>query len=271
VTRGGSKNASQLAANVRMVIVDYSSLKSLVHAFEGCDVVVNALGNRLSHEHVSVLDAAIAARIPRFIPSFWSLINRTDAVQSIPFTKRKLDIADVMEQAASEGKITFTAFTGGPWIDWIMRFSTLMSVPERTFYMHEAPDFEICMSSRDSFAIALVAALRKPAETKNKYLDIEVIRISQNRALQLAREALPGEEIKVIQASFKERFEKGMQQMYAGKTDKFTWADILCGVIFNPEAYPPPEISGNDLLGVERLTEKEFKDLLKEMSSNSQR
>jgi hypothetical protein len=137
-----------------------------------------------------------------------------------------------------------------------------MSVPKGVFYMHEYPDFEFGLTSRAFFGMALVEALKRPEETKNKHMDVHLARLSQNRALQLTREALPNTEIKVIPASCDERYQQGMAKLAAGEMDELVFADIFSKCIFDPETNTPPDLVANDSLGLRMLTDEEMKDLL---------
>lgn len=266
VTRSKVTNFTS-AADIQIVTVDFSSLDSISQAFEGCDVVVNAMGDRVSNEHVSVLRAAISAGVKRYVPSQWGNTPRTDATLAIPFMRKKLEIAELTEKAALDGKISFTSFSGGPWIEYVMTWDTMMSVPKGTFYVHEFPDFEIGLTSRALFGNALVAALQKLEDTKNKYLYIELVRLSQNRALQLTKEALPKLEVKIIPTSFRERYKSGLSKLIAGGVDGYVFADVLSLCIFDPETNPAPTDTANGLLGLTRATDEEVRDMVRGLST----
>jgi hypothetical protein len=122
VTRKNKTKSPSPDDSAEVVTADYSSPSSLSQAFAGCDVVVNAIGDRVSDEHVVVLTAAIAAGVTRYIPSQWGSTPRTDAVLAIPFMKKKVDILDLVQKAAEEDNITFTSFGGGPWVEYVMEY-----------------------------------------------------------------------------------------------------------------------------------------------------
>ncbi|KAL3441333.1 hypothetical protein BJX65DRAFT_313930 [Aspergillus insuetus] len=269
VTRQETANKIQITG-ATTIVADRSSATDLTHAFLGCDVVVNVLGDHTPHqEHISVLDAAIAANIPRYVPSQWGNTPRLEALQAIPFIRSKFEIVDMVEKAAREGKITFTSISGGPWIEYIMEFPTLMSVPLRTFHMHERPDFEFGICSRKMFADALVAALRKGGETENRHLHVDLARLSQNQALELTMKALPNEEIKTVQASFEDRYESGLAKVLAGASDKFAFADVLSKCMFDPASNTQPARLDNEMLGLKMATEGDLLELFREASKST--
>ncbi|KAL3485663.1 hypothetical protein BJX62DRAFT_242745 [Aspergillus germanicus] len=270
ITRQETTTKTQIAG-VTTTIADRSSTGDLTRAFHGCDVVVNVLGDHTPHqEHITVLDAAIAANVPRYVPSQWGNTPRLEALQAIPFIRSKFDITDLVEKAAREGKITFTSISGGPWIEYVMEFPTLMSVPQRTFYMHERPDFEFGICSRKMFADALVAALRKGGGTENRHLHVDLARLSQNQALELTRKALPNEEIKTVQASFEDRYKSGLEKVLAGAGDNFAFADVLSKCIYDPASNTQPAKLDNEMLGLKMATKDELLELFREASKSTQ-
>lgn len=269
VTRNKTANGV-FNASVATVAVDYSSPTDLFDALKDCDVIVNALGDRVPFkEHVAVLDAAIAVGAKRYVPAQWGSTPRLEALLALPFIRCKLDIAEMVDKAAAERKLTFTSFAGGPWMEYVMEFNTMLSVPKRTFYIHEDPDFEFALTSRAMFGKALVAALQKPSATENKHLHVELVRISQKRALQLTKEALPMDEFETVPASFEERYQSGIKKLLDGVMDKFVFADVLSKLIFDPATNILPSHLDNDLLGVHQLTADELKDVLKETSKST--
>jgi hypothetical protein len=66
------------------------------------------------------------------------------------------------------------------------------------------------------FADAPVAALTKGEETENRHLHVDLVRLSQNQALEFTRKALPDEKIKTMQASFEDRYKSGLAKVLAG-------------------------------------------------------
>lgn len=261
VTRNESKTLD-LSTNVEVFTADYSSVRSLSYAFVGFDVVVNAIGDRVSGEHRLIFDAVLAAGVKHYIPSQWGSTPRTAAILAIPFMKEKVDIMDLVQNAAEEGKITFTSFAGGPWLEYLMGRPSLMSIPDGVFYMHEHPDFEFGVTTKSFFGQALVEALRRPEATKNKHINVQLARLSQNKALALAREAKPNKKIRIVQANCNERYRKGMASLATGRTDKAVFADIFSKCIFDPETNPLPNTLDNDLLGLPLLTDKAVEEML---------
>lgn len=245
------------------ILVDYNNLNSLVAALQDVDVLICATGGKILDEQQMLLKASIEAGVQRLIPSQWGGDTRVEGMENVPIAQPKREMAAAVHKAAEEGTISYTFFIGGVWIDYIMGWDTLMSVPKRTFYMHENPDFPIAMTSPAAFGDAIVGALRKPDETRNKYINVELIRLSQNQALKLTQEALPDIHINVIPASMEERYERGVKKWNRGEIDGFVVADILAKCLFTPEMAESEEPKANDLVGVRAISEEDFKAIIR--------
>ncbi|WYZ46637.1 hypothetical protein EsH8_IX_000862 [Colletotrichum jinshuiense] len=99
--------------------------------------------------------------------------------------------------------------------------------------------------------------------TVNQVFPIEVINLTQNRIIELAREALPSLEIEVIRVSTRERYERGVHRLSSGIFDSSFLEDIIFRFVFDPELQLTSDTeSPNALLGVERLSEEQFKQLV---------
>jgi hypothetical protein len=229
--------------------------------------VVNVLGDRAPVEgHFTVLRAVLAADIKRYIPSQWGNTPNTEALGAVPFLQSKLGVNKEVEKAAQQGSVTFTTIAGGPWFEYLFEHPGMMSMPERAFLMHESPDFVFGVSSRETFAAALVGVLDNLAGTENKHLNVNLALLSQNQALRLAQESLPGEEIKTIPRSYDERYKTGLEKVLSGVTD--TFSDVLSKVIFDPKVNVQPVYLDNDMLGVKLATDEEIRDLLRHASTS---
>jgi uncharacterized protein YbjT (DUF2867 family) len=212
ITRLDSTKAE--SPGVETVKVDYESQDSLVGVIRGCDIVVNALSVMANQAHYAVLDAVIEAQVPRYYPSDWGSHPPAEGralplLQAIPWIDTRRRINYLVETAAIEGKLTYTSLKGGAWLETVLKLPVMFSLPERKFLMHKYPDTDYSYSSKDMYAEALLNALRLPdEETKNRYFEVELYRVSQRRTLELLRQAYPDIEFEQVSAEKKSGSEK---------------------------------------------------------------
>ncbi|VUC26667.1 unnamed protein product [Clonostachys rosea] len=262
VTRGGK--GAQIPAAVKIITADYESVDNLAEALRGFDAVVSAVAGHLSDFQLRLLDAAIIAGVKRFIPSEFGSDTRVPKVKESPLTAGKIKVDAAIQEKVSKGLIEYTSILGGVWIDWMMGCDYCMSIPKRRFTIHDDGNFEFALTTRKAFGDAVVGALKHHEDTRNKVLAIEVIRLTQNRIVELTKEAFPGENIELVHVKTQERYQKGIGKLLSGQFDTSVVADIVCGFVFDPEMHVFPDAEeGNRLLGVQRLTEAEFKEILK--------
>lgn len=256
-------SSSPRNAVVRYVEVDYTSRDSLVAAIDGCDAVVNTLSVMASVEQHAVLDAVIEAQIPRYFPANWgwwppATGSAISLLQAMPFMDTRRQINYRVETAAVEGKLTYTSLVGGAWLETFFQVPVMMSLPEGKFFIHRNPDAELSYTSKKMCAEALVGALKKPEETKNRHLEVELIRISQTKALELVRAALPGVEIEVVQSNYEERYGNSLEAMRTGAMSVEAHGGLLSKIFFDPDASHLSLRNDNELLGVKSASDEDF-------------
>ncbi|KAK7424444.1 hypothetical protein QQX98_000409 [Neonectria punicea] len=257
-------SSKRLLPDVKTVSVGYESPKSIRRALQGFDAVVNALPGHLEEIHLRILDAAIFAGVGRYIPSEFGSDHRQPAAQSIPLSATKIKVDDVVQKAAAEGRIEYTSLLGGLWLEWSMGAANCMSVPQRHLVIHDGGNLRFGITTRKAFGDAVVGVLRHPDETKNQVITIEVISLTQNRILELVQEAFPGEQFEVSHMETLKRYERGEKRLFQGDFDISVVTDIVVRFVFDPELQLTAETeNANELLGVKRITEEEFKEIIK--------
>ncbi|KAL2877627.1 hypothetical protein SGCOL_007156 [Colletotrichum sp. CLE4] len=265
ITRGS--HAKTFPPGVKTVAADYESLDDLTVAFRGFDAVVCVVPGHLEALLLRILEAAIAAEVKRFIPSEFGSDHRNPSTQSVPLSASKIRVDEALKKAAAAGRIEYTSILGGPWIEWLMTCDTGMCLPKRKFYIHEDGDIRFGLSTRKAFGDAVVGVLKRPGATRNQILTIEVINLTQKRIVELVKEALPDIEIEVINVSTKERYERGVQKLLSGVFDASVIEDIVLRFVYDPELQLPFDTDAtNELLGVQRMTEADFKQLVKTLA-----
>lgn len=90
----------------------------LIAAFQGQDVVVNALTSTSVAEQYRFIDAAVVAGIKRFVPSEYGLDNLNPKAQELSSVFRdKGGVRRYLHSKESTG-LTWTAIACGMWIKW---------------------------------------------------------------------------------------------------------------------------------------------------------
>jgi uncharacterized protein YbjT (DUF2867 family) len=103
---------------VTVLKTDFSG-SSLEAAFQGQDAVISAVGATAFNEQKALVDAAIAARVQRFIPSEFSANSQSEAVlQLLPLFGQKNDVIKYLKSKESSG-LTWTGIATSGLFDWV--------------------------------------------------------------------------------------------------------------------------------------------------------
>ena len=111
-------------SGVQIHKTDFSE-SSLLSAFKGQDAVVSAVGASGFLDQKKIIDAAIKARVKRFIPSEFSSNTLSNAVQDlVPVFQGKKAVVDYLKSRDAEG-MSWTGIACGLLFDWVSRIDVL--------------------------------------------------------------------------------------------------------------------------------------------------
>lgn len=97
---------------------DYA-FDSLVNAFRGQDAVVCAIPTVLIEQQQKIIDAAVAAKVKRILPSEFGADTSAEGLGDMAsFFTAKKEVVAYLKQKEAEG-LSWTALCTGPWIDWV--------------------------------------------------------------------------------------------------------------------------------------------------------
>ena len=164
--------------------VDLSDEQELIEACGNVSCVVSALAGLrdvIVDTQTKLLNAAIAAGVPRFIPSDFS----TDFTLMPVNENRNFDLRKEFEDRLNKSPIKATSIFNGAFAD-ILRYNTpLFNVPKKTIaYYDDKADWKIDFTTMDdTAAFTAMAALD---ETTPRYLRIASFRVSPNELVSLS-------------------------------------------------------------------------------------
>lgn len=169
---------------VDVVKVNMSSEQELIAACENISCIVSAvagLHDVIVEAQTKLLQAAIAAGVPRFIPSDFS----TDITLMPKGENRNFDLRKEFHVILEQSPIQATSIFNGCFAD-ILRYNTpLFNVPKKTIaYYDDKADWEIDFTTMDD--TAAFTAKAAVDETAPRYLNIASFRVSPNDLVRLS-------------------------------------------------------------------------------------
>ncbi len=250
---------------MKVAIVDYESVDSLKSALSGIDAVVATVGSLSVTSQKLLLDAAIAAKVPRFIPSEFGSDLHSPKTRQLPVFKTKVEFEDYLSEKAKAGEITYTIIMNGAFFDWGIKNQFLCDLENNSIEFYDGGDIAYSATTLPTIAKAVVGTLKNLEATKNKAFYIQDTAISPKKLLSFLKKHTPGVEWKVEQRNTEEMEKKSYAQLAAGDfSDPFLWSAFVRTAMFGPGYGGNFKNLSNDLFGIKEMTDAEIDAMVKQ-------
>ncbi|OIH98415.1 MULTISPECIES: NmrA family NAD(P)-binding protein [unclassified Curtobacterium] len=178
LTRPGSDSARQHFGDeehVDVVTAAYTDHPALVAAASGVDVVVSAVsGTRavIVDAQRALLDAAVEAGVPRFVPSDYSADYRSIT----PGTNRNFELRREFAAAVDAAPIRATSILNGAFADMLTGQAPLVLFDRRRVLYWSSPDQVLDFTTKDD--VARVTALAALDPDAPRYVEVAGDRVT---------------------------------------------------------------------------------------------
>ncbi|KAI1393075.1 NAD(P)-binding protein [Hypoxylon trugodes] len=217
-------STSTFPPNVTVKKVNYQSVESLTTALEGQDAVVSTIATVAIGSQTALVDAALAAKVKRFIPSEFGVNTRILGDTAIgTILQGKVKTLDYINGKSQENPwFTWTGISSGLFFDWGLKYGTNgFNKDTKTAVIYDSGNEPVQASNLAFVGKAIVAILSQPDKTANQYLTIASFNPSQNQILEIV-EAETGEKWKVDHASTAEQEKIGLEKLSKGDYSAFS-------------------------------------------------
>ncbi|KLO98483.1 related to 2`-hydroxyisoflavone reductase [Fusarium fujikuroi] len=214
--------------------VDITSVDSVKEALAGQNAVVSAAATAAAGSQKVIIDAAIAAKVPRFIPSEFGIPSRQNRDTKIgKILGAKIQNTDyLIELAEKHHWFSWTGLSNGLFLDSGLKSDRgFINIRDRKIRITDSGNEPYSTTSLAFVGEAVVAILKKPEETKNKYLNIAGVTTTQNEVLKIV-EKLTGDKFEVSHVTGAEqekigdeKIAKGDFSAFGNYLEKFLFAD----------------------------------------------
>ncbi|KAI1074835.1 NAD(P)-binding protein [Whalleya microplaca] len=260
-------SASTFPSGVVPKKVNYQSVDSLTSALEGQDAVVSTIATVAVGGQYPLVDAAVAAKVKRFIPSEFGINTRTVKDTAIgKILQGKVKTVDYLQEKSKEHPwFTWTGVSTGLFFDWGLKLGSIgFDKGAKTATIYDSGNEPFQASNLSFIGKAVAAILSHTEETKNKYISIASFNPTQNQILEIV-EAETGGKWKIEHASTAEQEQIGLEKLAKG--DYSAFSNLLRRRVFQDGANRAVkgEDSANGLLG---LQEEDLRATLKAWLAN---
>ena len=192
----GAEAASLRLQGVEIVEIDYADAAALRQACAGAACVVSALSGLravIVEAQTQLLDAAVAAGVPRFIPSDFS----ADFTRLPEGSNRNFDLRREFQRRLDQAPIQATSILNGMFMDLLTgQAPVVLPGPKRVLYWGSA-DQPLDFTTMVNTAEFAAAAALDP--TTPRYLRVAG-EVASIRGLRVAATAATGKEYKLLRA-----------------------------------------------------------------------
>ncbi|KAJ5477207.1 hypothetical protein N7539_007351 [Penicillium diatomitis] len=208
-------SAASFPDGVAVRKTDFSE-SELETIFKGQEVVISALGATGFGEQKKLIDAALRSGVHRFIPSEFSASSQNEAiVQLLPLFGAKKEVIEYLKASESAG-LTWTGIATGLLFDWGLLNGFLgFDIPNRSATVWDAGEESFTLTNESQLANAVIAVLRHPDGTRNKFLHVASVRATQSQILA-ALEAQTGEKWTVHKTTTEQELSESRKKLTVG-------------------------------------------------------
>lgn len=261
-------SSSGFSDSVTVRTADFESVDSVTAALKDQDAVVSTVGTQGLPGQAVFIEAAVAANVKRFLPSDFGCDVANPKAGVLPVFKYKIDTHEKLrEAAAAKPDFTYTLVCNGAFLDWGLQRNFLLNWQESKPTIYDGGKSLFSATTLDSVGQAVVGILSHPEETKNRFVYVKDIDVSQNQLLEIAKKVNPGktwEEPTFVDTA---DLEKSSYESLA--KGEFT-VPVIMAFLFRA-VFGPPEYGArftktdNELLGIKGKTETDVEALFKSL------
>lgn len=255
-------------SDVRVQRVDYTSKSSLVDALQGQEGLVSTLSIFGIDAQKTLIDAAIAAGVQRFIPSEFGSNSLNPKVAAIPIFKPKLEVQEYLkDKVAKTPGFSYTLVFPGTFLDWGLAVGMLVNVKGKSATLRDGGDVPFSASRLSTVGQAVVGVFSRPQETANRAVFVKDIDTTQNQMISLAKEIDPSGEWKIDHASTEVEEREAYEGLAKGQVDLGVITKFLFRAVYGEGYGGKIEKDDNALLGVRGLDVEGLKAIIQGVSS----
>ena len=200
----------------------------------------------------------------RFLPSDFGCDLQNPKVASLPVFRDKIAIHKVLKDAATSSSLTYTLFCSNAFLDYGLKAGVLLNWKEGKPTFYDGGDTVFSATTLASIAQAVVGVLSHYEETKNRFVYVKDIDLTQKKLLGLAKSAMSEkkwEEPVVVSTADLEK--SSNESLAKGEVNHQVMLGYLARALFAPEYGPSFKEVDNELLGIEGKTDADVEGMLR--------
>src|SRR3569833_2671033 len=258
-------STSAIPAGVEVVEVDYDSVDALKAALQDQDAIICTTPSHAIGSQRTIIDAAVAAGVKRFIPSEFGSDLDNPRTRKLPVFAEMVLVLDYLIYKGRSAGITYTFVYNSGFLDWGLEKDFILRISDGKPILIDGGDYPFSTTTLASVGDAVVVVLTHLEETRNRAVYIHDLVTTQNRLLTLAKEIAPNKEWAPVQVKLDDLTAAADARLAKGLFDMETFAPYLFRAVLDPGFGGRFQKTDNDLLGIKGKTDDDIKAILKSL------
>lgn len=246
--------------------VDLTSVDAVKTAFEGQDAVVSTVGTPgVPSQHVLV-EAAVATNVKRFLPSDFGCDIANPKVKELPTYQIKAKLHDDLRAAAAaKPDFTYSLICCNPFLDFGIANDFVLKWKDGKPVLWDGGTNVFSATTLPSVGQAVVGVLTHPEETKNRFVYVKDIDLTQLQLLDLAKKVSPDKTFdEPIMEDTAAKVKKADESIANGTATRDEKIAYIFRVIFGPAEYGGLfHKTDNELLGIKPKTLADVEEMFR--------
>lgn len=184
-------NSSKLVPHPNLSIkeVDFTSLESIVPALHGCQIVVSCFSTSAMGSQNTLIDAAVAAGVTRFIPAEFGMDSANPITQKLPVCAMKVSTQlHLLQHSVAHPGFTYTCIANGLFLDWGIQEGFIINPHQHKATLYNGGDVLFSATTLADIAQAVLGVITHRRETANRIIYIQSALVTQNQLIGYAKE-----------------------------------------------------------------------------------
>ncbi|KAK2040868.1 NmrA-like family protein [Colletotrichum somersetense] len=185
------ESSATFPPEVNVKKIDLKSVDEVTEAFKGQDAVVSIVGTAGYGSQKTLADAAVAAKVQRFIPSEFGVNTRVVRDTKIGgILAPKIQLVDhLIEISQRNSSFTWTGISAGPFYDYVYGGRLLgFDIENKTVDIFDSGNEPVSPSTLEFIGKSVAGVLKNLEATANKYIKVASFTTTQRELLKLLEE-----------------------------------------------------------------------------------
>ncbi|KAE8423988.1 hypothetical protein BDV36DRAFT_242483 [Aspergillus pseudocaelatus] len=262
-TRRGS--SPTVPSGVKTVVVNYDSIDDLTAKLRGQDAIVSTIPPTAAAAQTNLIHAAVAAGVPRFLPSEFGGDLDNPINRAAPTFAVKVEAQELLNSLAAEGKITYTVVYTGAFLDWGLRVGFPVDPRNKKATLHDGGERLYTTTTLGGVGKAVVGVLDHPGRTRNRVLRVGEVVTTIQELLALSQDVVGGEGWTITKPDTAAEAEKALVKIKQGVFTLDTMMPFVYRAVWGKDTGGHFTTTDNDLLGLEVLDKAGLKKLIQDI------